>query len=88
MFIANWYKAAEADRVVLLVDPRYTSKTCSQCGRVFAAQTLADRWFACPCGFSLDRDHNAARNILHRAGRVRWVVSSPEGGLSQEAAEL
>lgn len=81
-------KAAEAGRVVLLVDPRHTSKTCSQCGRVFAEQTLADRWFACPCGLSLDRDHNAALNILNRAGQVRWAVSSPAGGLAQEAAPL
>jgi putative transposase len=81
-------KAVETDRVVLLVDSWQTSKTCSQCGRVFAEQTLADRWFACSCGFSLDRDHNAARNILNRAGRVRWALSSPKGGLAQEAAPL
>jgi putative transposase len=81
-------KAAEAGRVVLPVDPRYTSKTCSQCGHVFVEQTLSDRWIACGCGLSLDRDHNAAINILNRAGQVRWGISSPVGGLPQEAAGL
>ena len=79
-------KAAEAGRLVLLVDPRYTSKTCSQCGHIFEALSLADRWIDCGCGLSLDRDHNAAINILKRAGQVRWGVSSPVGGLPQEAA--
>ncbi len=81
-------KAAEAGRVVLLVDPRYTSKTCSQCGHIFESLSLADRWIECGCGLSLDRDHNAAINILNRAGQVRWSISSPVGGLPQEAAAL
>jgi putative transposase len=77
-------KAAEAGRVVCLVDPRYTSKSCSQCGRVFESLCLSDRWIDCGCGLSLDRDHNAAINILKRAGQVRWGISSPVGGLPQE----
>jgi putative transposase len=81
-------KAEEAGRVVVLVDPRNTSKTCSRCGHVFQEQTLADRWIDCACGLSLDRDHNAAINILNRAGQVRWSLSSPEGGLGQEAARI
>lgn len=81
-------KAAEAGRVVCLVDPRNTSKTCSQCGHVFESLSLADRWIDCHCGLSLDRDHNAAINILNRAGQVRWGVSLPVGGLPQEAAGL
>jgi putative transposase len=79
-------KAAEAGRLVLLIDPRYTSKTCSQCGHIFESLSLSDRWIDCGCGLSLDRDHNAAINILNRAGQVRWGVSSPVGGLPQEAA--
>jgi putative transposase len=81
-------KAAEAGRVVVEVDPRNTSKTCSRCGHVFEGLTLKDRWITCRCGLSLDRDHNAAINILNRAGRVRWARSSPGGGLAQEAAPL
>jgi putative transposase len=78
-------KAAEAGRVVCLVDPRNTSKTCSQCGHVFETLSLSDRWINCGCGLSIDRDHNAAINILNRAGQVRWGISTPMGGLPQEA---
>ena len=64
-------KAAAAGRVVCLVDPRNTSKTCCQYGQVFETLSLSDRWIACGCGLSLDRDHNVAINILRRAGQVR-----------------
>jgi putative transposase len=69
------HKAASAGRVVVLVDPRYTSKTCSQCGHIFETLSLSDRWVDCACGLSLDRDHNAAINILNRAGQVRWEIT-------------
>jgi putative transposase len=81
-------KAAEAGRVVCLVDARFTSRTCSQCGHVFEALSLADRWIDCGCGLSMDRDHNAAVNILKRAGQVRWGVSGSLDSLPQEAAPL
>ncbi len=81
-------KAAEAARVVVEVDPSYTSKTCSECSHVFEHLTLKDRWITCRCGVSLDRDHNAAINILKRAGHARWALSSLVGGLVQEAAPL
>lgn len=80
-------KAAEAGRQVYLVDPRNTSKTCSGCGVLFANLTLSDRWVTCRCGLSLDRDHNAAINMLKRAGQVRWASSSSEDGLAQEPAD-
>ncbi|MCL5997426.1 MAG: transposase [Chloroflexi bacterium] len=69
------HKAAEAGRVVFLVNPACTSKTCSSCGLVFETLTLSDRWVACSCGASLDRDVNAALNILNRAGHARWGVT-------------
>jgi putative transposase len=41
-----------------------STKTCSQCGKVNHAMTLKDRVFVCPhCGFTIDRDFNAAINI-------------------------
>ena len=46
------------------------------CGRPVPT-TLSDRWHTCPyedCGLSLQRDHNAARNILNRAGLARAGV--------------
>ena len=58
------YKAADADRAVVLVDPKGTSQRCSGCGTV-VVKTLSDRVHACPaCGLRLDRDENAALNIL------------------------
>ena len=55
------------------VNPRDTSQTCSCCGQKSPKKlTLRDRIFHCGfCGMSLDRDTNAARNILYRAASVR-----------------
>jgi len=80
-------KAARAGRLVLLIDPRNTSQNCSRCGRL-VTKDLDVRVHQCPhadCGVVLDRDHNAAINILKRAGQVHWGISSPLGGLPQEA---
>ncbi len=60
-------KAAWAGRTVLKVSPKYTSQVCSQCG-VIKKKSLQERWHSCECGCELDRDTNAAMNIL-RLGR-------------------
>ncbi len=79
-------KAACAGREVRLVDPSYTSKTCSGCGERFAQEiTLAVRWVTCgACGLSLDRDHNAAINILKRARNAsdRQPAGTPPLGVN------
>jgi putative transposase len=62
------YKAESAGREIRLVNPAYTSRGCSQCGHIFENFNLSTRWIDCDCGLSLDRDHNAAINILKRAG--------------------
>jgi putative transposase len=84
------YKAESAGRVVVFIDPRNTSKTCSHCGAVFEPLTLSTRWVECACGLSLDRDHNAALNILNRAGWDTSVDPNVGGyaGRGQEAARL
>ncbi|MFE1333135.1 RNA-guided endonuclease InsQ/TnpB family protein [Streptomyces microflavus] len=54
----------------LAVCDRYfpSSKTCSACGWQNPRLTLADRTFTCePCGLTIDRDLNAARNIAAHA---------------------
>jgi putative transposase len=66
-------KAESAGREVMFVNPAYTSRTCSHCGVLFDQLTLADRWVECACGLSLDRDHNAAINILKKTG---WDASA------------
>ena len=81
-------KAVEAGRQVVLVNPAHTSKMCSSCGAPFEDLTLADRWFECLCGLSIDRDVNAALNIL-RVGQTRWSKSTDTGlRLLQEAPPL
>ena len=56
-------KAAKAGKMVELVDARYTSQKCSQCG-IMVPKTLAERIHACPnCGLEMDRDLNASLNI-------------------------
>jgi len=58
------YKAESAGSMVVLVDPRNTSKMCSRCGAL-VEKLLSDRVHECPhCGLSMDRDQNAAINIL------------------------
>jgi len=82
-------KAVEAGRQVVLVDPSYTSRTCCSCGETFAELSLADRWVACTCGLSMDRDVNAAHNILKRAGHALWGESTANRlRLPQEALPL
>jgi putative transposase len=62
------YKAAEAGRQVVKVNPKNTSKMCSDCG-LLVPKKQEDRVHLCPrCKLELDRDHNAAQNIL-RLGR-------------------
>ena len=61
------YKAESAGRQFVKVDPRNTSQKCSQCGEI-VKKSLAVRVHKCPhCGLVLDRDINAAINILKSA---------------------
>jgi putative transposase len=52
-------------RVTVAVNPQYTSQECSSCGEV-VKKTLSTRTHVCSCGCVMDRDENAARNILSR----------------------
>ena len=57
------YKAENAGRICVQVDPRNTSKMCSGCG-VLVEKDLSVRIHDCPsCGLVIDRDWNAAINI-------------------------
>ena len=58
------YKAEWAGKCVELVNPKNTSQMCSGCGEI-VTKDLSERTHNCPyCGLILDRDHNAAINIL------------------------
>jgi putative transposase len=57
-------KAERAGKSVVLVDSRNTSQRCSGCGQI-VPKDLSERVHRCPfCGLTLDRDFNAALNIL------------------------
>ncbi len=61
------YKAENAGCGVEGVDPRNTSRTCSRCAAV-QDMPLSQRTYACAsCGMLMDRDINAAVNILQRS---------------------
>ncbi len=71
-------KAAEAGTRLIRVPPRETSQTCSGCGVVVPKQ-LSERTHRCPaCGLVIDRDTNAARNIL-RLGLSHQASTWPTG---------
>ncbi len=50
-------------KIISAVTPQYTSQECSNCGNL-VKKTLSTRTHICGCGTVLDRDHNAAKNIL------------------------
>jgi putative transposase len=62
------YKEARRSGRYVEVPAKGTTQTCSKCGRLADPPlTLKDRTYECPCGLRMDRDLNAARNILARA---------------------
>ena len=75
------------------VDPKNTSQTCSFCGQKSPKKlSLAIRTFNCQfCGTVLDRDHNAAINILFKAAAAfrgeRWVTTLYEARNKNEAQD-
>ena len=70
-------KAEWAGSKVILVDPRNTSQMCSKCGLI-VKKGLSVRIHRCPhCGLVMDRDQNAAINIL-RLGLQSLGIQSIE----------
>lgn len=71
------YKAQLAGVPVVAVDPRDTSRTCSQCGHCDQANRKRQSEFRCVhCDYSASADFNAARNIAFRAQAVH--VNRPQ----------
>ncbi len=66
------YKAEIYGTWLVIIDRFYpSSKMCSACGYVKPELTLQERTFVCEaCGMVLERDHNAAINLLHEALRT------------------
>ncbi|NEO22393.1 MULTISPECIES: transposase [unclassified Moorena] len=89
---AGWYQfrkwlehfGNKFGRATVAVNPAYTSQNCSECGEV-VKKSLSTRTHVCKCGCKLDRDHNAAINILKRAlGTVghtgTWILDPNTSG--------
>jgi putative transposase len=68
------HKAESAGREVVLVDPAYTSKTCSGCGVLFEHLSLSDRWVSCACGVSCERRRKSAAPGGVADGRPKSVA--------------
>jgi len=70
------YKAANAGKTIKIVNEAYTSQICYRCKRRQKME-LSEREYHCPCGYSNNRDVNAALNILS-IGRETTASSSEQ----------
>ena len=61
------------------VNPAYTSQACAVCGTIDGRKDLSVREWQCECGALLDRDYNAAVNILLLAGGHSESLNGPGG---------
>ena len=74
------YKAEDAGRQLIYVDPRYSSQTCSACGHVDPENRRSQAVFVCQaCDLHAHADVNAAANILW-AGRARRASARAGSG--------
>jgi putative transposase len=81
-------KAERAGHCVRRVNPRFTSQKCHKCGEV-VQKSLSVRTHICPfCGYIADRDVNAAKNILFKAGAQPSGVKHPDGDGSLRSPQL
>jgi putative transposase len=96
---ASWYQfriwieyfAKVFGKVTVAVNPHYTSQECSRCGEI-VKKTLSTRTHVCQCGCTLDRDLNAARNILSRGlgtvGHTGTFGLEPSNSLGESTSTL
>lgn len=59
------YYGVKFGKITIAVSPNYTSQNCSKCGEI-VKKSLSTRTHICCCGCILDRDENAAINILKK----------------------
>jgi putative transposase len=78
------YYAAMHDVPCIAVESAFTTQNCSQCGTV-VKKSLSVRTHLCPsCGIVLDRDHNAALNIVQTALFCWWALCALQAIEEQE----
>jgi len=86
------YFATKFGKVTVAVPPQYTSQECSNCGRI-VKKALSTRTHTCKCGCQLDRDENAAINILNKGlsttGHVgTWGLDSLNASGDETAIQI
>ena len=96
---ASWYQfriwleyfVQVFEKITVAVNPQYTSQECSSCGEI-VKKTLSTRTHVCKCGCVLDRDENAARNILSRGlgtvGHTGTFGLEPSSALGESVPTL
>ena len=78
------YKARWEGLPVIYVNPAGTSRKCSMCGSRMARIPEENRLLTCPgCGFTVDRDVNAAKNVLARGLRFDPVAHPVEAMVAE-----
>ena len=72
------YKADWYGRIIVQIDKFFpSSKLCNNCGNIKKDLKLKDREYHCDsCGVTIDRDYNAALNILKEGLRILDEKSS------------
>jgi IS605 OrfB family transposase len=76
------YKAEEQGMQVVAVDPRHTSQRCSRCGHQDRANRRSQSLFQCrACGYTLNADYNAAKNVASKH-LARLGIASSSASLS------
>jgi putative transposase len=98
----NWmlsYKASSAGKTYIQVNPNATSQECNQCGQT-VPKDRGERVHSCECGCVLDRDVNAAKNVLNLArtqlltprqvllGNARGEPTSTAPAMASQAGSL
>ena len=78
------YKAEWNNKRIVKIDRFFpSSKTCNECGYIYKDLTLSERTWTCPNGHVLDRDLNAAKNILEKGLKIIGadLSDNTDGGL-------
>ncbi len=75
------YKAKQVGILVEYVNPEYTSQTCNRCNHISKNNRKGLRFHCEACGYEMNADLNASRNIEHRTRDFRYSVES-QGCLS------
>jgi IS605 OrfB family transposase len=77
------YKAEEKNIKIVKVSPSYTSQKCSKCGHTEKQNRNGSNFKCCSCGFQLNADLNASRNI-----KQNWLIEQCSLSTAQLSSSL